>query len=196
MRPSRLVPPAVALLFVHAAAAAQAPEANTESSVFLRKVAGVYKQQFENAFVNGDTYRSEDILEVVPVNDHAAYVRMDLEFSNGHSGRIFGVATYGKNSLVYNNGKRGDERCIVEFVWSAAAVVTHADYDGTPGCSHYHGARGSLDGATFSTKKRVEIRYLQRLKNSSEFNEAMEAYRNAGTVSSFTCRMERTGHDQ
>jgi len=177
MRLSRLVPPVLALVFVHAAAAAQASEAKSDSSAFLRRVAGVYKHQFENAFVNGEKYRSEDILEVVPVDDHAAYVRMDLEFSNGHSGRIFGIATYRKNSLVYDNGKSGDERCVVEFVWSADAVVTHADYSETPGCSHYPGARGTLDGARFSTKKRGAIRYLQRLKNSSEFNQAMEAYR-------------------
>jgi hypothetical protein len=154
-----------------------APRAQSESAAFLGKVAGVYKEQFENSLVNGEKYRSEDILEVVPVDDHAAYVRMDLEFSNGHSGKIYGIATYRKNSLVYDNGKSGDQRCVVEYVWSADAVVTHADYEQTPGCSYYHGARGSLEGAKFRTKKRRDIGYLERLKNSREFKEAMDAYR-------------------
>src|SRR5262245_28911395 len=158
----------------------QTSQPRSESAAFLAQVAGVYKAQFQNGNIDGDKYQSEDILEVVPVDDHAAYVRMDLEFFNGHSGRIFGIATYRKNSLVYDNGKSGDERCIVEYVWSADAVVTHADYDATPGCSHYHGARGTLEGAKFSIKKRAEIRYLQRLKNSSEFREAMDAYRTPG----------------
>jgi hypothetical protein len=64
------------------AAGKQTPKVKSESSVFLGKVAGVYKEQFQNAFVNGEKYPSEDVLEVVPVDDHAAYVRMDLEFAN------------------------------------------------------------------------------------------------------------------
>jgi hypothetical protein len=115
----------------------------------------------------------------VPVDDHAAYVRMDLEFFNGHSGRIYGIATYGKNSLMYDNGKKGDDRCVVEYVWSSDKVVTRADYDKTPGCRAYHGARGSLDRAEFFVKKKQTIRYMERLKNSREFKEAMKNYREA-----------------
>jgi hypothetical protein len=173
--------PRLVQLIVTAAAtfgmAARAQVTSSESAAFLRKVAGVYKNQFHNSFVNGEKYESEDILEVVPVDDLAAYVRMDLEFANGHSGRIYGVATYKKNSLVYDNGKPGDERCIVEYVWSGDAVVTHADYEKTPGCLFYHGARGTLEGASFSVKKRQEIRYMDRLRNSREFKEALSGYR-------------------
>jgi hypothetical protein len=157
--------------------AVQAPKASSESATFLAKVAGVYKEQFQNAFVNGEKYQSEDVLEVVPVGEHAAYVRMDLEFANGHSGRIYGVATYGKSSLIYDNGESGDKHCIVEYVWSADMVVTRADYEKTPGCSFYHGARGSLDDARFSVKKQRKIGYMQRLKDSREFKGAMEQYR-------------------
>jgi len=148
----------------------------SESAVFLGRIAGVYKEQFQNALVNGEKYQSEDILEVVPVDSNAAYVRMDLEFSNGHSSRIYGIATYGRNSLVYENGKTGDEHCVVEYVWSNDSVVTRADYEKTPGCSFYHGARGTLEGAKFSVTKRSDIGYMQRLKNSREFKEAMEEY--------------------
>jgi hypothetical protein len=155
---------------------AQTPKSSSESAVFLGRIAGVYKEQFQNAFVNGEKYPSEDVLEVVPVSSDAAYVRMDLEFSNGHSGRIYGIATYGRNSMVYENGKAGDEHCVVEYVWSSDFVVTRADYEKTPGCSLYHGARGSLEGAKFSVTKRSDIGYMQRLKNSKEFKEAIEEY--------------------
>jgi hypothetical protein len=57
--------------------------------------------------------------------------------------------------------------------------VTSADYDKTPGCRAYHGARGSLDRAEFLVKKKQTIRYMERLKNSREFKEAIERYRNA-----------------
>ena len=157
--------------------AGQASNPKSESAEFLAQVAGVYKSQFQNAVVNGEKYQSEDILEVVPIDDHAAYVRMDLQFANGHSGTVHGIATYGKNSLIYDNGKAGDEHCVVEYAWSSDKVVTKADYEKTPGCTYYHGARGSLDQATFLVKKKQTIRYMQRLKNSREFNEAMDEYR-------------------
>ena len=127
--------------------------------------------------MTGEKYLSEDVLEVVPIDDHAAYVRMDLEFPNGHSGMIFGVATYRMNSLLYDNGKSGNERCVIEYVWSADAINTRADYKTTPGCNYYHGTRGTLDGVSFSMTKRQEIRYMQRLKDSKEFKEAMDEYR-------------------
>jgi hypothetical protein len=163
---------------VNPAAGRQAPKTKvpSESAAFLARAAGVYKRQFQNGFVNGENYASEDVLEVVPIDDHAAYVRMDLEFFNGHSGRIFGVAAYGKNSLLYDNRQPGDDHCAVEYVWTDTEVITHADYEKTPGCLSYHGARGTLDGAKFSVKKRQDIRYMQRLKNSVEFKKALEDY--------------------
>ena len=161
------------------AAGRHTPKPISESAAFLMQVAGVYKRQFENGDVKGNKYQSEDILEVVPVDDHAAYVRMDLKFFNGHSGRIYGIAAYGENSLIYDNGKKGDDRCVVEYVWSSDKVMTRADYDKTPGCRAYHGARGSLDHAEFLVKKKQTVRYMERLKNSREFTEAMEKYRYA-----------------
>src|SRR5262249_8706223 len=83
---------------------------SSEPAAFLARVAGVYKSQFQNGNIDGDKYQSEDVLEVVPVDDHSAYVRMDLEFFNGHSGMIYGIATYGNHSLIYDNHKPGDER--------------------------------------------------------------------------------------
>jgi hypothetical protein len=154
--------------------------AASEPAAFLARVAGVYKSQFQNGNIDGDKYQSEDVLEVVPVDDHSAYVRMDLEFYNGHSGMIYGIATYGNNSLIYDNHKPGDERCIVEYIWTSDKVVTKADYEKTPGCTTYHGARGSLDNAQFLLKKKQTIRYMQRLKDSRQFKEAIEAYRKQG----------------
>ena len=68
-------------------------------------------------------------------------------------------------------------RCVVRFVWDDKDVVTKADYELTPGCTSYHGARGSLDGARFARTSRRQIRYLDRLKASREFREATEKYR-------------------
>jgi hypothetical protein len=163
----------VALITIATMTASASP---SEPAEFLARVAGVYKSQFQNGNIDGDKYQSEDVLEVVPVDEHSAYVRMDLEFFNGHSGMIYGIATYGNNSLIYDNHKPGDERCIVEYIWTSDKVVTKADYEKTPGCTTYHGARGSLDHAEFLLKKKQTIRYMQRLKDSRQFKEAMDEY--------------------
>jgi hypothetical protein len=146
---------------------------------FLNTIAGVYRFHFKNGFVRpGDgTYESEDILEVVPLDERTAYVRASLEFFNGHSGGIYGVATLQGRTLLYDDGRAGPDRCVVRFVWEDKDVVTKADYELTPGCTSYHGARGSLDGARFPRASRRPIRYLSRLKASKEFREATEKYR-------------------
>lgn len=146
---------------------------------FLDTIAGVYRFRFQNSFVRPEdgTYQSEDVLEVVPLDERAAYVRVTLEFFNGHSGGIYGVATVQGRTLVYDDGRAGPDHCVIRFVWEDRDVVTKADYDLTPGCSGYHGARGSLDGARFARASRRQIRYLARLKASKEFLEATEKYR-------------------
>src|SRR4030095_822830 len=124
MRCVRVVCLAVLTAFFSFVGVAQTPKPSSVSAAFLGRVAGVYKEQFQNAFVNGEKYQSEDVLEVVPVDNDAAYVRIDLEFANGHSGRIYGIAAYGRNSLIYDNGKAGDEHCVVEYFWSTHMCVT------------------------------------------------------------------------
>jgi len=149
----------------------------SRSQQFLEQVAGVYKDQFENGDVSGDKFQSENILEVVPVDNHAAYVRMHLEFFNGHVAAIYGIARYSDhNSLIYDNEEPGENHCVVEYVWTRTDVTVRADYEKTPGCSNYHGARGTLNAAHFKITKRRAIRYLQRLKASSEYKSSLTAY--------------------
>jgi hypothetical protein len=149
----------------------------TEAATFLKKVAGVYKRPFENSLVTGEKVQSEDILEVVPVDDDHAYIRMHLEFYNGHIAALYGIATYsGHDSLVYDNREAGDERCVLTLSWSRSEVSTAVDYSKTPGCRQYHGVRASLD-STFSVAKRRDIRYLPRLRESRQFKAAMAEFR-------------------
>ena len=82
----------------------------------------------------------------------------------------------GHDSLVYDNGEPGADHCIVTITWSRETVSTAADYDKTPGCRNYHGARGTLNKVEFKVAKRRDIRYLQRLRESREFKAAMDEY--------------------
>lgn len=158
------------LFFISASVSAQVI---TQQS-FLEDIAGVYKVRFQNAFVTGEKYTSENILEIVPVNDHAAYFRMKLAFYNGHEGDIFGVAKQDRSKLVYFSK---ENNCLLELNFSQHKMSTHADYNQYPGCSYYHGARGTLDNLEFPRTNKRPIRYMARLKNSAEFKSAIEEYK-------------------
>lgn len=148
----------------------------SESEMFLDKVSGVYKKKFKNGLVDGSSYESEDILEVVPVDAKSAYVRMKLEFFNGHQGDIYGVAQYVKDSLLLDVSTTPESRCVVELIWSQDKVLSKANYEKTPGCNEFHGARGSLDEVDFALSARRNIKYLKRLKNSPQFKDAVDRF--------------------
>ncbi len=146
------------------AAAASLPEA----------LAGVYKDHFQNGLVTGETYRSEDVLEIVPTGPTAAYVRTILEFYNGHSCSLSGIAHVEGADLVYReppSKKVGDVPCVLHVARKGAKVEL-SDEDGS--CKAYCGARGSLSGDDFPASSRRVIRYMPRLKASREFKEALQ----------------------
>ena len=155
---------AVAVAGVAVAAGLSLPEA----------LAGVYKSSFENGLVTGETYRSEDILEIVPTAARAAYVRISLEFYNGHSCSLSGIAHVEGADLVYRESaskKVGDTLCVLH-VRRTGAKIEISDEDGS--CKAYCGARGSLSGDSFPASSRRTIRYLPRLKASRQFKEALQ----------------------
>ncbi len=146
-----------------AVAAASMPEA----------LAGVYKVRFQNGLVTGETYRSEDVLEIVPTGPAAAYVRTSLEFYNGHQCSLSGIAHVEGADLVYREPKArqvGDQRCVLHVTRKGGKVLL-SDQDGS--CKAYCGARGSLSGDDFPASSRRPIRYMARLKASREFKEAL-----------------------
>lgn len=137
-------------------------------------LAGVYKTHFKNGLVSGETYVSEDILEIAPTGPGAAYVRTHLEFYNGHECALSGIAHVEGADLVYREppaGKVGDRSCVLHVSRKGSKVVL-SDEDGS--CQAYCGARGSLSEDSFPLSSRRAIRYLPRLKASSEFKEALD----------------------
>ena len=136
-------------------------------------LAGVYKVRFENGLVTGETYRSEDILEIVPTGPAAAYVRTSLEFYNGHECSLSGIAHVEGADLVYREPvakQIGDQRCVLHVTRKGGKVLL-TDQDGS--CKAYCGARGSFSGDDFPASSRRTIRYMARLKASREFKEAL-----------------------
>jgi len=145
------------------------------------ELAGVYKHRFANSDVQGDHFTSEDILEIVPVSADTAYVRLHLNFYNGHVCDISGVARQAGESLVYDgpadvDGKpcqltlasRGDGIHIFERENGACRNQT---------CGERGGYGYKADGPPdFTPAQRRPIRYLPRLVASAEYKAALAEY--------------------
>jgi len=155
---------AVSILVI-ASAATRAP---------LDALVGVYRHSFPDALVTGETYTGEDILEIVKISPNTAYVRAHLDFFNGHTCGLFGVADLEGDSLVYRDPTEppaGHGRCVLTFSVTPDKLVFD---DGEGTCQSYCGARGSFHGAAFSRASRRAIRYLPRLLNSNEYKAALK----------------------
>ena len=136
-------------------------------------IAGVYKTRFKNGLVTGETYQSEDVLEIVPTGRDAAYVRAHLDFYNGHQCGIYGIAHLAGRELVYREPaakKIGDRQCVLHLGARGDKVVL-SDEGGS--CEAYCGARGSLSNDSFPISTRRTIRYMARLKASQEYKAAL-----------------------
>lgn len=152
--------------------------ANAEAKTPLADWAGVYKHQFKNGDVEGHSYQSEDILELVPVDDTHAYVRIALEFFNGHSCSFAEVMTLEDARLIWRGKKEYDFDPCTLGVSADQSKIRIEDISRT--ClSYYCGARGMLDGASWPLSAKRPIRYMDRLKGSREFKDAIASAKSA-----------------
>jgi len=133
---------------------------------------GVYKRQFKNGLVDGSSFESENILELVPVRPGTVYFRTHLEFYNGHVCDLSGLASWRRAGVLLYEGPALDEGppCRLRIA-VADQEVRFEDADQT--CKASCGARGSFDGEAFPRGARREIRYLDRLKASREYRQAL-----------------------
>lgn len=139
---------------------------------------GVYKFNFKNGTVQGESYRAENILEVVEVDSTHAYVRTELSFFNGHTCSFRRVAKLEGDRLVYR-GPKDDKQapCVLTVSHKTdkkgRAVVELDDEAGRcrdTGC----GARGAFEGINWAVTARKPIKYLERLRKSPEYADALK----------------------
>lgn len=161
---------AAALSLCCAVMASGAPAAPLDPAT----VAGVYKTRFQNGDVDGRTYTSEDILEIVPLSPTTAYFKSYTNFYNGHSCSISGVGDVRDDALLYvdrsGNTTATGEVCRLALRVSAAKI-TFEDEAGA--CKDHCGARGSLDGTAVERRTRRTIRYMKLLRGSDDFRRAL-----------------------
>ena len=140
-------------------------------------LAGRYYRQFPNGNVDGDKYTGEDIVEIVPVASGAAYVRIQLDFFNGHQCNIYGIARSENDALVYRDpSPTYDGRPCALTVKRAGRSLSIDDEEGT--CHYSHcGARGSFSGVELPYSSKRPIRYMPRLKASDQYRLALDEWR-------------------
>jgi hypothetical protein len=161
------------LALIGVAASAAAPS-------LVSSLAGRYSRHFKNGLVSGEQYQSDDVVEIVPVYAGHAYVRLSLQFYNGHSCGLWGIARAERDELVYRepaSKQIGDRQCTI-------SVRRRGDQlswtDGNGSCSAYCGARGTLTDGGLPWASRRDITYLKRLRGSPEFRGAMSEWRSGG----------------
>jgi hypothetical protein len=141
------------------------------TAISIDDISGVYKSRFQNGLVDGTKYKSEDILEIVKVSPREAYVRVHLEFYNGHLCSISGIARAEGDALVYRPHQDYGEQCALSLREEKGSLVFT---DPSDNCKlQYCGARGSFRGESFPLKNRRDIRYMRVLLNSREYAQAI-----------------------
>ena len=157
---------AILLLCIGLASGAAGPAAFDPA-----RIAGRYSYHFRNGDVSGDKYWSDDVLEIVRLDPGRAYFRAELQFFNGHQCSISGIAHSEGGGLVYREPETNADggHCVLHIRETAKGVRLDDDHS----CQDHCGARGTLNGDDFDRKSRRPITYMDRLKRSSEFRDAL-----------------------
>lgn len=136
---------------------------------------GVYKNKFIGQYISGEKYESEDVLELVTLTPSETYVRIHLEFDNGHTCDLWGVAEKNGESLLYRGRLSYGERPCELSLQNDGQAITLEDRDGICRASSC-GSRGAYSGAGFDIRKRRAIKYMDRLISSWQYKAALEEY--------------------
>lgn len=162
----------VSLLVFWLAGVAGSPAARADQTVDA--LAGRYGSHFRNGDVQGDKYWSDDVAEIVAVGPNAAYVRLELEFYNGHMCSISGIGRMEGERIVYDDHGSmvpGEPPCVLSVSRRGGDLLVD---DGGGSCKSYCGERGSLSNETLPFSSRRSISYMGRLKASQEYTDALK----------------------
>ena len=124
----------------------------------MQQLAGRYTHRFKNGDVSGEVYYTTDVVEILPLDSTRAAFTLDLNFFNGHSCGIGGVATLEGDRLIYQETESNpwsDKGCRLE-IWRDRTKLRWTEGEGTS-CQSYCGARGGLSNGEISYRSRRKI---------------------------------------
>ncbi|HBF49104.1 MAG TPA: hypothetical protein DDX04_00495 [Massilia sp.] len=148
-------------------------------------IEGVYKRRFMNTINAGadrpaERYLAEDVVEIVRQDADHLYLRAYLEFANGHTCSVWGIAGREGEDFVYRQQSMpagGEAPCSLKVsVQPGKIVLDDRDAAGLATCRAKCGARGTLSGYTIERKARRPIRYMNRLQESRQYREAVSEF--------------------
>lgn len=136
------------------------------------QLAGRYDEQFPDGLVTGETYTGNNIVEIVPVAPGAAYVRIHLDYYNGHVCGIWGVARAEADALVYRDPRPNTDgsHCVLSVRKAGKSLSIN---DGDSSCKGYCGERGTLTKVRLPYASKRPIGYLPRLERSRQYRQAL-----------------------
>lgn len=147
---------------------------------------GVYKHRFQNGLVEDGGAKpdrqimSEDVVEIVRYDASSIYVRARLNFYNGHICGISGIARYdpAKGAFVYRTREASlpeEPPCelAVSLTGRQLVLSDRPQPEAAATCRAYCGVRGSLSNYGIERSSKRKIRYLERLKASRKYRDAV-----------------------
>ncbi|MFB9289899.1 hypothetical protein ACFFTM_16290 [Pseudoduganella plicata] len=148
----------------------------------IADIEGVYKKRFKTTFQMpgvGETVEdAEDIVEVVRFDDDHVDVRADLSFSNGRSCSFYGIAGRDGDRYVYRAAPTAEQPRACTVILSVQEnnllLTDRVRPNEEPTCQDSCGPRAALADTTMPLKSRRPIRYMERLKNSRQYREAVQ----------------------
>ena len=146
-----------------------------DGTVDVRKIEGIYRDRHQSGDSSGDKYMVTDVLEIVQVEKGVAYFSVELNFFNGHTCSLSGIAESEKGDLVHRDDDPAwtDEPCVFHLVPKRGRI----DFEDIHlHCRRFCGARGGFGGASFRMARRT-TGGLKKLRASPEYRGVVEEYR-------------------
>jgi hypothetical protein len=173
------------LLLLSLACCTPAIAADNDAAALMKRIEGVYKHRFMSATITPGKapmeadvpYQAEDVIEIVRYDDSHIYLRADLNFYNGHTCNVSGLAGYETESFVFHDpepGYPGGAQCALRVSTDKDKlfITDRSTPDGESSCRAYCGVRGSLSNTTMPLSARRPIRYMDLVKNSRQYKKA------------------------
>jgi hypothetical protein len=146
-----------------------------DNSVNIGKVEGAYRRSFRSGDTTGAKYRVTDTLEILRVDKGRVYFTVDLNFFNGHTCSLSGIAESEKGALVYrDNSDDPAKPCELRLVAKKGRITFE---DAEQLCRATCGARGGYNGAEFFLTSRRKLTGKERQDGLSGYKEALEEQR-------------------
>jgi uncharacterized protein len=117
----------------------------------MKKTLGLYTKKVQSCYFDPSSEGpvcEGYVDDKISVTESAGSIKVDMElnFFNGHMCEFDGNATWQDGHLIAK-GEDPETKCIVELYSDGNEILSAVNSEMFEGCSHYCGARGSLEGA-------------------------------------------------